>query len=217
VVRDFTLQLLDEDEEVINSNQYLEKALEEQSGFSDKIEDKNRIRRLLKSFFKERQCYTMIRPVTDEGMLQNLENIDETSFRSDFLEQVDTLRRKVMSTVKPKTLNGKHLSPEMFVTLAESYVQAINEGAVPNIENAWTYICQNESRKSMEKALGRFDEWMSEEIIHDFPIEETELQERYLNIRNECKEIFTSCSVGGVIDQDYIELKKELENKYRGI
>lgn len=55
VVRDFTLQLLNEELEEINSNQYLEKALEEQSGFSDKIEEKNRIRRLLKSFFKERQ------------------------------------------------------------------------------------------------------------------------------------------------------------------
>jgi hypothetical protein len=51
VVRDFTLQLEDEDGEEINSNQYLEKALEEQKGFSDKIEEKNRIRKLLKSFF----------------------------------------------------------------------------------------------------------------------------------------------------------------------
>ena len=55
VVRDFTLQLVDSDDENINPNQYLEKALEEQKGFSDKIEEKNRIRRLLKSFFKERQ------------------------------------------------------------------------------------------------------------------------------------------------------------------
>ena len=51
VVRDFTLQLEDEDGEEINANQYLEKALEEQKGFSDKIEEKNRIRKLLKSYF----------------------------------------------------------------------------------------------------------------------------------------------------------------------
>lgn len=95
----------------------------------------------------------MIRPVTDEELLQNLESIDEDQFRSDFVEQVFQLRRKVINCVKPKTLNGKQLSPEMFLTLAESYVAAINQGAVPNIENAWTYICQNESRKSMDKAL----------------------------------------------------------------
>lgn len=55
IVRDFTLQLIGEDDENLNANQYLEKALEEQKGFSDKIEEKNRIRRLLKTFFKERQ------------------------------------------------------------------------------------------------------------------------------------------------------------------
>lgn len=55
IVRDFTLQLVDSDDENINPNQYLEKALEEQKGFSDKIEEKNRIRRMLKTFFKERQ------------------------------------------------------------------------------------------------------------------------------------------------------------------
>ena len=127
----------------------------------------------------------MIRPVTDEELLQNLESIDEDQFRSDFVEQVFQLRRKVINCVKPKTLNGKQLSPEMFLTLAESYVAAINQGAVPNIENAWTYICQNESRKSMDKALSRFDEWMNDELIHSLPVEENELRERYLEVRAE--------------------------------
>jgi hypothetical protein len=31
----------------------------------------------------------------------------------------------------------------MLKGLSESYVKAINEGALPNIENAWSYICQN--------------------------------------------------------------------------
>ena len=29
----------------------------------------------------------------------------------------------------------------MLSGLLISYVQAINEGAVPNIESAWTYVC----------------------------------------------------------------------------
>lgn len=107
IVRDFTLQLENEDGEEITANQYLEKALEEQKGFSDKIEEKNRIRKLLKSFFPERHCYTMIRPVTNEENLQNLEEMDEELFRPGFLEDVQALRRKVVSCVKPKKLNGK--------------------------------------------------------------------------------------------------------------
>lgn len=64
VVRDFTLQLLDQEQEPITSKEYLEKALSNQKGFSESVEQKNRIRRLLKSFFKERDCCTMIRPLT---------------------------------------------------------------------------------------------------------------------------------------------------------
>jgi hypothetical protein len=69
VVRDFTLQLVDQEGEQISPKEYLEKALAAQKGFSDSIESKNRIRRLLKSFFHERDCVTMIRPLTNEERL----------------------------------------------------------------------------------------------------------------------------------------------------
>ena len=122
----------------------MEKALEMQKGFSDNIEQKNRIRRLLKSFFKERDCCTMIRPLVNEDDLQNLANMDLDELRADFVEQVMTLRRKVINRIKPKSLNGKRLTGGMMLTLADSYVASINDGAVPNIESAWSYICKSE-------------------------------------------------------------------------
>lgn len=88
VVRDFTLQLMDADQEPITSKEYLEKALSQQKGFSETVESKNRIRRLLKSFFKERDCCTMIRPLTKEDQLQNLAEMDLDQLRPEFVEQV---------------------------------------------------------------------------------------------------------------------------------
>lgn len=214
VVRDFTLQLVDSDDENINPNQYLEKALEEQKGFSDKIEEKNRIRRLLKSFFKERQWFTMIRPVTNEESLQNLEKMDERDFRPDFLNQVTQLRKKVTHWVKPKTLNGKELNPEMLISLAENYVLAINKGAVPNIENAWTYICQNESKKSLEKSVARLDQLINDEVIHRIPMEEKELKEIKSDIKKDWVSFFVKSCVGGVIEEYLDELKFQVRNKF---
>ena len=46
--------------------------------------------------------------------------------------------------MKPKTLNGHNLSGLMYTNLVRCYVEAINCGAVPAIESAWTYICRNE-------------------------------------------------------------------------
>jgi hypothetical protein len=119
VVRDFTLALVDEDGENISSKEYLEKALMPQKGFSDSTEQKNRIRRLLKGFFKERDCCTMVRPLTDEDNLQNLEQLAFDKLRPEFVEQVIDLRKKVLNKIKPKTLNGKILTGEMLCSLAE--------------------------------------------------------------------------------------------------
>jgi len=86
VVRDFSLQLVDQEQEPITSKDYLEKALGSQKGFSEAIEGKNRIRRMLKSFFKERDCCTMIRPLTNEGGLQNLAEMPMENLRPEFVE-----------------------------------------------------------------------------------------------------------------------------------
>jgi len=54
VVRDFSLKLVNNSGDEITSNEYLEKALELQKGTSDAIENKNKIRRMIKHFFAER-------------------------------------------------------------------------------------------------------------------------------------------------------------------
>ena len=86
VVRDFTLQLVDQEGEQISPKEYLEKALQAQKGFSESVDQKNRIRRLLKSFFADRDCVTMIRPLTNEDALQNLINIPMKDLRPEFVE-----------------------------------------------------------------------------------------------------------------------------------
>ena len=122
VVRDFALQLVDSEGEPLTSKEYLEKALQPQKGFSEAVEQKNRIRRLLKSFFKERDCVTMIRPLMGEDGLQSLERLELEDLRADFVDQITQLRRRVINRVKPKTLNGKKLTGEMLYGLVESYV-----------------------------------------------------------------------------------------------
>ena len=90
-----------------------------------------------------------------------------SELRPDFVNQVSQLRNKVLHRVKPKSLNGKHLSGAMLATLAESYVHAINKGAVPSIDSAWTYICKQESQKAMEAAIMLGETELKEIVIPD--------------------------------------------------
>jgi hypothetical protein len=91
VVRDFTLQLVDARGEPISSKEYLEKALSLQRGYSEGVEAKNRIRSLLSTLFKERDCVTLVRPLTNEENLQNLDKLDFDQLRPEFFEQVNKL------------------------------------------------------------------------------------------------------------------------------
>ena len=83
VVRDFALQLVDEDSNELTPREYFEKALLERGGPSDA---KNEIRKHLKKYFNERECCTMIRPLTNEDELQNLAQMDMSELRAEFVE-----------------------------------------------------------------------------------------------------------------------------------
>lgn len=89
VVRDFTLQIVDKNGEKITSKEYLENALEFQNGSSDAIMSKNKIRRLLKQFFTNRDCETMVRPVEREKDLQRLDEMDNSELRAEFVSKVN--------------------------------------------------------------------------------------------------------------------------------
>ena len=73
IVRDFTLQMVDKHGERISSKEYLEAALEEQKGNTEAIHSKNKIRKLLRHFFSNRDCETMVRPIEREKDLQRLD------------------------------------------------------------------------------------------------------------------------------------------------
>jgi hypothetical protein len=47
-----------------------------------------------------------------------------------------------LQNVKVKTINGHQMSGTEWLTLVELYVEAINTGAVPSIQSAWTYLCK---------------------------------------------------------------------------
>ena len=75
----------------------------------------------------------MIRPLTNEDELQSLELMELEELRSEFVEQVMLLRRKVINQVKCKTINNQAMDGYAWASLVSQYVEAINEGAVPNI------------------------------------------------------------------------------------
>ena len=150
LLRDFVLKLVDSEGNPISSKQYLENSLMEQEGTTDTILEKNLIRKKIKNYFLERDCFPMVRPVENEKDLQNLMNLSDENIRPEFITQSNHLRQMIYAKVKPKNFGGKILSGEMLIELVESIINSINDGAIPVIENSWKYITNNECIKNIK-------------------------------------------------------------------
>ena len=149
VLRDFALQLVDQDGNEINQKTYLENSLRDAKGLSDAVERKNRVRRMIRHFFKERDCFTMVRPMEDERMLQNLAKAPDNMVRDEFVKQVDLLRSKTLKKVTAKQLKGKAINGPMLVELAKAYIEALNKGKVPTIDLAWDNVQAAELHRAL--------------------------------------------------------------------
>lgn len=57
----------------------------------------------------------------------------------------------------------------MYLCLLNSYVTAINNGAVPNIENAWNYMCEEKCAQAFQYSLSYFKD-EAEKRVASFPV-----------------------------------------------
>ena len=166
VIRDFSLRLVDDSENPLTPKvsmlniKYLglswKKALKEQKGSSDANKERNQVREILRSFFPNRDWYTLVRPVEDESMLQNLDSIDPTELRPEFVDGVKGLKKLIFQQVKPKYLFKDFVTGKSLVEMWLSYVNSINSGKVPSIESVWTYLCQFESEKHIKSWVSQY-------------------------------------------------------------
>jgi hypothetical protein len=108
------------------------------------------------------------------------------------------LRDKVIKKIKPKSLNGRKLNGEMLYNLANSYVQAINTGAVPSIESSWSYICKNQCQKAVEESYSIFEKNFMENFNRHAPVYDAELKEFYVEAKTLAMIGFDKVAVGEV-------------------
>lgn len=214
VLRDFALKLVDSQGNYISTKDYLENALTPSKGVSDSVEAKNRIRRLLTSFFIDRDCFALVRPTESEKSLQRLDQANDDVFRPEFLEMAQKLRRHIFRKVKVKTLNRACLNGEMLGQLAVTYVQAVNQGGVPNIEGAWSSVCNAECNKTIEDCLNDLEKALKS---IEFPCTDQDFKNNFKKLQISALNKFHDKAIGESL-QEYVKtlnLKiKERKNVY---
>eukprot|EP00927_Polykrikos_kofoidii_P061170 TRINITY_DN56039_c0_g1_i1.p1 TRINITY_DN56039_c0_g1~~TRINITY_DN56039_c0_g1_i1.p1 ORF type:complete len:809 (+),score=173.47 TRINITY_DN56039_c0_g1_i1:42-2429(+) len=210
VLRDFHLRLVDERGGTISEKDYLENALKPSSG----QDDKNKLREVIKDLFRERDCVTVVRPVTDEGDLRHIQRLPYESLRPQFRTQVEAFVKKVYTSLKPKKIDGNVVSGSMFVNLASEYCKAINASTVPTIQSAWTSVVQHQLRLSLKDSVQTYRAHMNEKAMQNLPMAEDVLRDLHKTAKAEALKIFLAPKIE-TTDSKFREYRAELASRIK--
>lgn len=203
VVRDFTLQLQDEDGDEITPTQYLNKSLELTNGYDKQTLERNRTRSMLSAFFPERQCVTLVRPIGDEAALQQVDLVPYDDLREDFKKSMEVLQTTVFGALRPKSIDNKPLNGPMFAGLVSAYVSAINAGGVPTISSAWEGVSRQECIDAKEQAAKVYAAEIKEHCPSDnLPVDDELLHAVHVAAESKAIAVFKSRAVG-VLAKDF--------------
>uniref|UniRef100_A0AC11DTR3 Uncharacterized protein n=1 Tax=Ovis aries TaxID=9940 RepID=A0AC11DTR3_SHEEP len=163
-VRDFTLELK-LNGHPITEDQYLDNALKLAKGKNMNVQISNLCRECIREFFPTRKCFVFDRPTNDKKLLADIENASENQLNPKFQEKTKEFCSYIFTNAKTKTLReGVPVTGNWLGKLVVTYVDTINSGAVPCLENAVTSLAQLENSAAVQKAADHYSEKMTQRL-----------------------------------------------------
>ncbi|KAK2892416.1 hypothetical protein Q8A67_012404 [Cirrhinus molitorella] len=179
-VRDFTLELKINGKDV-TEDEYLESALKLKQGRN--VMEYNSPRECIQKYFPSRNCFTFPFPTTPEN-ISRLESLDSADISSKFLKVTDNFCKFVFHDSSVKRLkDGYPVTGRGLGHLAKTYVDTINSGSVPCLENAVIAMAMIENEAAVKESLQVYQSEM-EKLKDSFPLElkDVSSEHTHLNI-----------------------------------
>ncbi|KAI3958295.1 hypothetical protein MKW92_020739 [Papaver armeniacum] len=196
---DFYLEL-EEDNRKITPRDYLELALSPVQGGGEGISAKNEIRESIRALFPDRECFTLVRPLNDEMELQRLDQISMDKLRPEFISGLES----------PKKIGSATMTGPILAGITQSFLQALNNGAVPTIASSWQNVEEAECRRAYDSAA---EVYMSS-FDRSRPAEEVSLGEAHEEAVQKSLVSFNAIAVGsGLTRQKYENLLRTFFRK----
>uniref|UniRef100_A0A8C0WPP0 GB1/RHD3-type G domain-containing protein n=1 Tax=Castor canadensis TaxID=51338 RepID=A0A8C0WPP0_CASCN len=159
-VRDFTLELKLDGHD-ITEDEYLENALK----FKQGTVINSTLFKCIRYFFPVRKCFVFDWPTSDKKLLCHMENVTENQLEWNFQVQTKNFCTYIFTMGKTKTLReGIIVTGNWLGTLVKTYVDAINSGTVPCMENAVTTLAHQENTAAVQKAADHYGEQMAQRL-----------------------------------------------------
>ncbi|XP_008152966.2 guanylate-binding protein 6-like [Eptesicus fuscus] len=204
-VRDFSLEL-ELNGHPITADEYLENALKLLPGMNYKAQISNLPRECIRHFFPRRKCFVFDRPTNDKKLLSNIEKVADNQLDPNFKEETKNFCFYIFTQARTKTLReGIMITGKRLKTLVVTYVDAINSGAVPCLENAMTTLAHTENSRAVQKAVDHYSEQMTQRV--SFP---TDSLQELLDLHAACEREAIAIFMENSFKDDNQEFQKNL-------
>ncbi|KAB1268581.1 Guanylate-binding protein 4 [Camelus dromedarius] len=204
-VRDFMLEL-EFDGHPITEDEYLENALRLIPGNDPQVQHSNMPREMIRSFFPKRKFFVFDQTVTARKLLVHMQKVPDDQLDESFQMQCQDFCSYVFTHAKTKTLEeGVTVTGGGLGTLAVAYVDTINSGAVPCLEDAVMTLVERENSAAMEKAATNYCEQMAQSM--SLP---TDTLQGLLEVHTACKREAIAVFMRHSFKDDEREFQKKL-------
>ncbi|XP_064138276.1 guanylate-binding protein 5-like isoform X2 [Loxodonta africana] len=210
-LRDFFLEL-EIDEQVITADEYLENSLRPKQGTDQTVQNFNLPRLCIQKFFPMKKCFIFELP-SHQKKLAQLETLRDDELDPEFVQQVAEFCSYIFSHSKIKALPGDiKVNGPRLESLMLTYVNAINSGDLPCMENAVLALAQIENSAAVQKAIAHYDQQMGQKV--QLPTETLqELLDLHRATEREAIEVFMKSSFKDVDQKFQKDLVTQLEAK----
>ncbi|XP_054577250.1 guanylate-binding protein 1-like [Eptesicus fuscus] len=188
-LRDFSLEFEVLGGQPISADEYLQNSLKLKQGASLKNEKVNLPRLCIRKFFPNKKCFIFDRP-THRKKLGQLETMHDDELDPEFVQQAADFCSYIFTNSKVKSLSGGiQVNGPWLETLVLTYVNAINSGDLPCMENAILALAQIENSDAVQKAIAHYDQQMAQKV--QLPTETLqELLDLHMASEKEAFEVF---------------------------
>ena len=116
--------------------------------------------------------------------------------KPEFVKQIDDLRNFILNQIGVKTVGDIALTGTDYLSVASKFLEAINEGAIPRIEDSWAAVVESQLSNGYSRALKSYEDDMKKFEAESIPCNEEDLERAHKGIMQAAIEIFLEITKG---------------------
>ena len=130
---------------------------------------------------------------------------------------MNALVDKVFENVRPKNINNSYMNGQMFLNLAEMYINSLNSDELPNINTSWKIVIDSQLKNVYDLGLNNYMNEMNDLDYKNFLTSEKIIKEHHSIKEKSLSYIMDLCDMNiptNIFMETYKNLEKKIDEEF---